>query len=185
MENYIMLDGKKIMLTEEQVAQLKSTDSASEKINRFNPVDRTKGSYWYCMTDKKSLISVEIRDDHNLFDNEMYDDIANYFNDKNFATHVSLNQLLYRKLLQYAYKNNVIDDNPWDGTTTHYYISQHYISEGCYGIVLGYTWSEALPCTVYFNDSAAALHAIEDVVRPFMKEHPEFRFVWKDKENRE
>ena len=88
MENYIMLDGKKIALTEEQITQLRSTGSASGVPRRFNPFDRTEGSYWYCMTDKKALISVEIRDDHDLFDNEMYDDLANYFNDEGFAMYV-------------------------------------------------------------------------------------------------
>lgn len=174
MENYIMLDGKKIALTEEQVAQLRNAGSASGVPRRFNPFDRTKGSYWYCMTDKKALISVEIRDDHDLFDNEMYDDIANYFNNKDFAKHVALNQLLYRKLLQYAYVNDLVDNKPWDGSTPHAFIAR-YIS-GHFGS--SYTWTNKSPCIVYFNSEAATNMAIKDVVEPFMTEHPDFKFIY-------
>ncbi len=184
MENYIMLDGKKIALTEEQVAQLRSAASSDNSVKPFNPCERTRDQLYYYLDSRGTnlLVSDGIQDDFDLFDNELYEDLANYFNDKDFAMHVALNQLLYRKLLQYAYNNNVIDTNPWDGITTHYYILQHYISEGCYSIVLGYTWSEVLPCTVYFKDSAAALHAIEDVVRPFKEEYPDFKIIWKNKE---
>nr|DAD96526.1 MAG TPA: hypothetical protein [Myoviridae sp. ctj3P51] len=174
MENYIMLDGKKIMLTEEQVAQLRNSDSASKVSRRFNPFDRTEGSYWYCMTDKKTLISVEIRDDHDMFDNEMYDDIANYFNNKNFAMYVALNQLLYRKLLQYAYDNDIIDNNPWNGSTRHYFIVQSVAGR----FFVNITWNGQLPCNVYFKDEDSANQAIKDVVEPFMHEHRNFRFVW-------
>lgn len=174
MENYIMLDGKKIALTEEQIAQLRSTGSASGVSRRFNPFDRTEGSYWYCMTDKESLISVEIHDDHDLFDNNMYDKIANYFNNKDFATHVALNQLLYRKLLQYAYVNDLVDDKPWDGSTPHAFIAQYITGY----FLSGYTWTNKSPCTVYFKSGVAANRAIKDVVEPFVQEHPDFKVIY-------
>lgn len=174
MENYIMLDGKKIVLTEEQVAQLRNGDSTLHVQSRFNPCDRTKGSYWYCMTDKKSLISVEIHDDHDLFDNELYDDMANYFNNEDFTRHVALNMLLYRKLLQYAYNNDLVDDKPWNGTTPHAFIAQ-YISGN---FAPSYIWTSKSPCTVYFKSGVAAKMAIENVLKPFMAEHPNFRFIW-------
>lgn len=174
MENYIMLDGKKIALTEEQVAQLRNAGSASGVPRRFNPFDRTEGSYWYCMTDKKALISIEIHDDHDLFDNEMYDDIANYFNNKDFAKHVALSQLLYRKLLQYAYVNDLVDDKPWDGEAHHCYIAQHITGR----FFTNYVWNGQLPCNVYFKDEESAKRAIKDVVVPFMQEHPDFKFIY-------
>lgn len=176
MENYIMLDGKKIMLTEEQVAQLRNGDSTSYVPSRFNPCDRTKGSYWYCMNDRKSLISVEIRDTHELFDNELYDEVANYFNDENFAMYVALSQLLYRKLLQYAYNNDVIDEHSGDDSYRHYYISQQKLN-GKNVVVANYTWNDTLPCTVYFGSKEGAQKAIDDVVKPLMDKYPAFR-VW-------
>lgn len=176
MENYIMLDGKKIVLTEEQVAQLRNGDSASCMPSRFNPCDRTKGSYRYCMGDRKSPISTEIHDDHDLFDNELYDDNANYFNDKDFAMHVALHQLLYRKLLQYAYNNDVIDEHSRDDSYKHYYIVQRIV-DGKNITTVDYTWGDTLPCTVYFRTEEGAQKAIDDVVKPLMDKYPAFR-VW-------
>lgn len=176
MENYIMLDGKKIMLTEEQIAQLRSTGSASHMPSRFNPCDRTKGSYWYCTNAGQSLISIEITDYHDLCDNEMYDDNANYFNDKNFAMYVALNQLLYRKLLQYAYNNDIIDKHSKDDSYQHYYIVQRIVA-GKNVTTVNYTWCDTLPCTVYFETEEGALKAIDEVVKPFMDKYPAFR-VW-------
>lgn len=176
MENYIMIDGKKIVLTEEQVAQLKRTGSASHVPSRFNPCDRTKGSYWYCMSDKDALISVQIRDDHDFFDAEMYDDNANYFNDKGFAMYVALNQLLYRKLLQYAYNNDIIDKHSRDDSYKHYYIVQRTV-DGRNVTTVNYTWCDTLPCTVYFATEEGAQKAIDEVVKPLMDKYPAFR-VW-------
>lgn len=176
MENYIMLDGKKIALTEEQVAQLKSTGSVSHVQSRFNPCDRTKGSYWYCTNDKNSLISVQIRDGHDLFDNELYDDLANYFNNVGFAMYVALNQLLYRKLLQYAYNNDIIDKHSGDDSYQHYYIVQRTV-DGKNITTVNYTWCDTLPCTVYFATEEGAQKAIDEVVKPLMDKYPAFR-VW-------
>lgn len=176
MENYIMLDGKKIALTEEQVAQLRSTDSTSHVSSRFNPCDRTKGSYWYCMNDRKSLISVEISDNHDLFDNEIYNDLANYFNDEGFTMYVALHQLLYRKLLQYAYNNDIIDKHSKDDSYKHYYIVQRIV-DGKNITTVDYTWGDTLPCTVYFRTEEGAQKAIDDVVKPLMDKYPAFR-IW-------
>lgn len=176
MENYIMINGKKIVLTEEQVAQLRNTDSASYMPSRFNPCDRTKGSYWYCMADRKSPISVEISDNLDMFDNEMYDNNANYFNDEGFAMYVALNQLLYRKLLQYAYNNDIIDKRSRDDSYQHYYIVQRTV-DGKNITTVNYTWSDTLPCTVYFRTEEGAQKAIDDVVKPLMDKYPAFR-VW-------
>lgn len=176
MENYIMLDGKKIVLTEEQVALLRNAGSASHVQSCFNPCDRNRGSYWYCMNDKKSLISVETSDNHDLFDNEIYDDVANYFNDEGFAMYVALNQLLYRKLLQYAYNNDVIDKHSRDDSYKHYYIVQRTV-DGKNITTVNYTWSDTLPCTVYFRTEEGAQKAIDDVVKPLMDKYPAFR-IW-------
>lgn len=176
MKNYIMIDGKKIMLTKEQVAQLRSTGSASHVQSHFNPCDRTKGSYWYCANDRQSPISVEIIDNHDRFDDARYDDNANYFNDEDFAMYVALNQLLYRKLLQYAYNNDIIDKHSKDESYQHYYIVQRIV-DGKNITTVNYTWCDTLPCTVYFETEEGAQKAIEEVVKPLMDKYPAFR-VW-------
>lgn len=111
-------------------------------------------------------------DDDTNIETALYDNV-NYFNDKNFAEQVALHQLLYRKLLKYAYENDAEDcEWNWNGKQ-HYYIFFDY-SESSF-----ITIANTIICKnqdVYFSKEEVARQAIEDVIKPFMKEHPEF--VW-------
>ena len=101
-----------------------------------------------------------------------YESESNYFNDKNFANQVALHQLLYRKLLKYAYDNG-FEDEEWNGTNMHAYIIYNFTRKD-YDI--RWTRSEKEPGTVYFKTPTRATAALNEVVMPFVKEHPEF--VW-------
>lgn len=110
-------------------------------------------------------------DDDTNIETALYDNV-NYFNDKNFAEQVALHQLLYRKLLKYAYENDAEDcEWNWNGKQ-HYYIFFDYSESS-------FTIANTIICKnqdVYFSKEEVARQAIEDVIKPFMKEHPEF--VW-------
>lgn len=101
-----------------------------------------------------------------------YEFEPNYFNDKAFANQVALHQLLYRKLLKYAYDNE-FEDEEWDGTKMHAYIIYNFTRKD-YDI--RWTRDEKEPGTVYFKTPTRATAALNEVVMPFVKEHPEF--VW-------
>ena len=101
-----------------------------------------------------------------------YESESNYFNDKNFANQVALHQLLYRKLLKYAYDNE-FEDEEWDETKMHAYIIYNFTRKD-YDI--RWTRNEKEPGTVYFKTPTRATAALSEVVMPFVKEHPEF--VW-------
>ena len=101
-----------------------------------------------------------------------YESESNYFNDKNFANQVALHQLLYRKLLKYAYDNE-FEDEEWDETKMHAYIIYNFTRKD-YDI--RWTRNEKEPGTVYFKTPTRATAALNEVVMPFVKEHPEF--VW-------
>lgn len=171
MENYIMINGKKIELTPEQVTQLCADDTPVKTHGRFNPAERKSGQSYYAAS-PNGVTSAGV-DALGSVDDTLYN-CANYWNDKAFAKHVALNMLLYRKLLQYAYLNDLVDDKPWDGETEHVFIAQHVMGN----FMAAYTWNGKRPCTVYFNTDAAANKAIEEVVEPFMAEHSDFRIVW-------
>lgn len=161
-DNYIVINGKKAELTNEQ---MKALGIAPDTKNPCARVERG-GTYYYI--DSLSNITV-MRDDSQAFD-QCYVDTANYFNEREFAQKVNLQQLLYRKLLKYAYDTGTIDDQPWDGKAVHYTIN--YSDE--VGFSVGewvMTWR---PGTVYFKTRQAARNAIRDVMEPFMKDHPEF-----------
>lgn len=177
MENYIMINGKKIMLTRDQVTQLRmatapdKTPAEPSVEERFNPAERKGGQRYYAAS-PTGVTDAGI-DSLGSVDDTLYG-CANYWTDKAFAKHVSLNMLLYRKLLQYAYVSDLVDDKPWDEETEHIFIAQHVAGR----FMTSYTWNGKRPCTVYFKSEAAANKAIENVVEPFMEEHPDFRIIW-------
>lgn len=167
MDNYIMINGKKLELTEEQLKQLGIEDD--EKRN--SPFDRVSISESYYFIHSSDNVNCAIEDcpevDHHYFDN------ANYFNDTDFANQVMLHQQLYRKLLKYAYDNNA-EDREWDkaSVNSHYFI---YFDSAKGHFVVGdnhYCHSQS----IYFSSENVAKQAIQDVVEPFLAEHPEF--IW-------
>ena len=101
MENYIVINGKKVELTQEQLMQL----GISVEVKKETPFARhSDEAYWY-INAMNNVIGVH--DDNSSLDNAVYDNV-NYFNDYDFARQVALQQLLYRKLLKYAYENDAI-----------------------------------------------------------------------------
>lgn len=157
-ENYIVINGKKAELTVEQIKAL----GIEVRKPLFERV--TDGGPYYfinCYGDIKE----DSREDDALFNN------VNYFNDKAFAKQIALQQLLYRKLLKYAYDTDTIDDQPWSGVASHYAVDYRLDENGFSIGEWVMTWR---PCTVYFKTKQAVKNAIRDVMEPFIKEHPEF-----------
>ena len=162
-DNYAVISGKKIELTDEQIKALGfevrknpflkvAVDNMYYFISHFGDIDRHRQA--------KDL------EDDMLFNN------VNYFNDEVFANQVALHQLLYRKLLKYAYDNE-FEDEEWNGTNMHAYIIYNFTRKD-YDI--RWTRNEKEPGTVYFKTPTRATAALNEVVMPFVKEHPEF--VW-------
>ena len=158
----LTIDGKEIQLTDEQ---LKMLGIEPEK-KRKNPFERVNDGGLYYFINCYGDINEDSREDDALFNN------VNYFNDEAFANQVALHQLLYRKLLKYAYDNE-FEDEEWNGTKMHAYIIYNFTRKD-YDI--RWTRNEKEPGTVYFKTPTRATAALNEVVMPFVKEHPEF--VW-------
>lgn len=161
-DNYAVINGKRVELTDEQVKAL--------GIKRKNPFERVaKYDAYYTVLSSGSVGYME--DYLDCQDDSQYD-AANYFNDKDFAQQVALHQLLYRKLLKFAYDNECEDTAGWNGINSHWVIryndNLNKLDAYCQN---GYKAQG-----VYFSSEDAAKHAIEEVVEPFMKEHSDF--VW-------
>lgn len=162
-DNYAVINGKRIKLTEEQAEAL-----GIEK--RKNPFERVnKDENYYFITSGGAVLNYVYIND--MTDRELYH-IINYFNDKQFAKQVALHQLLYRKLLKFAYDNECEDTANWNGVDKHYCITY---STKFDKTDVTYCFDDKFS-TVYFSSKEAAIRAIKEVVEPFMKEHPEF--VW-------
>ena len=169
-ENYIVINGKKAELTEEQLKAL----GIEVEEKRKNPFERVMvGEDYYIIDIVDNVSNSEEREDR--FDNVRFDHV-NYFNDKAFAKQVALHQLLYRKLLKFAWEHDLIrltEDIDICDSKTVPWVVQYYLEPKCF------TSSPTIipsPIDVLFKTEDAADAAIEEVVKPFVKEHPDF--VW-------
>lgn len=202
MENYIVINGKKAELTKEALDALRTFDRfvqmAKEQfgltITQKEPTGETFktlfGVDFSDCSERKNPFNSKLEDSeeyfiidsggvkpflHNYYDVDVTDsqrlNNINSFNDKDFAYQIYLHELLNRKLLKYAWDNNA-EDCEWDNNNTHYYI--FFNSKNCnFRIDLN---KEIRSQNIYFSKAEVARQAIEDVVKPFMIENPEF--VW-------
>lgn len=164
MENYIVINGKKTELTKEQLEKL------GIKPERNNPFDRVDLDEDYFVVRENGTTGprIEIFED---FDDWHYDNI-NYFNNKEFAEQMSLKWLLNRELEKYAWDNEA-EDGVWDGKNEHYGIMYDFTA--C-RFSAGVTYCFKMPLATYFSNIEIAKNAIKDVIEPFMKEHPNFKW---------
>lgn len=173
MDNYIVINGKKIELTEEQLKTL-GIEVEKKRNNPFNnKIDIYEDMPYYMIdhTDIEEGVITEYSEGSDFDKTAVIR--ANSFNDKAFANQIYLHELLNRKLLKYAWDNEA-EDVEWEeeGANPHYYI---YFDSTKGHFVVGanhYCHSQ----NIYFSKQEVAKQAIEDVVKPFMKEYPEF--VW-------
>lgn len=161
-ENYAVINGKRVELTDEQVKAL--------GIERMNPFKRVEpGDVYYKISEYGEIDDLTEAGDYT--DHYLYEGL-NYFNDDSVALQVALHQLLYRKLLKFAYDNNCEDTAEWNGHVVHWtFYYSHDVSKYT---VTGYSIHK-FAC-VWFSSKEGAEHAIKEVVMPFVKEHPDF--VW-------
>lgn len=161
----LTVDDKEVQLTDEQLRIL-GIDPEKKK---NNPFERVRKGERYFYTDANRVYNAQ--EDNDSFDDDRFESV-DYFNDKTFVNQVVLHQLLYRKLLKYAYDNE-FEDEEWDGTNMHAYIIYNF-TRNDYDI--RWTRNEKEPGTVYFKTSTRATAALNEVVMPFIKEYPDF--VW-------
>lgn len=162
MDNYIVINGKKAELTEEQLEKLGIKVKAKNPFERVEKGDR----FWYI----GSVSSVVCWNDMGYESDDRLYNAANYFNDENFANQVALHEQLNRKLLKFAYDHKAVVD--WEDGVPSYYIAYDQRTKEF----------DVCPATCYksfnvcFASHFLATKAINGVVKPFMKEHPDF--VW-------
>ena len=164
--NYIVINGKKAELVEEQLKAF----GIEVETKRKNPFDEVIRFEDYYFVEKNNEVHTYMKTDSSV-DNQMYTSV-NYFNDKAFAEQIALHQLLYRKLLKFAYDNGVEDTAEWDGVNPHWHIIYNKVND----VFITMKKLASKDFTVYFSTEKGARRAIKEVVEPFMKEHPEF--VW-------
>jgi hypothetical protein len=160
MDTYLVINGKKVVLTAEQLNALGLAK------NRNNPFERVAEGKMYYYVDKNGKVD-NFGESGDLLDDNLKN-ASNYFNDKDFAEQVYLRQLLQRKLLRFAWNYGYeATDEP-----NQFYVS-YFPKTKSYVVVID--CGLCAPC-VHFSSYSAAERAIKEVIEPFVKKHP--NFVW-------
>ena len=169
MDNYICIDGVKILLNDSQISEMRVIlEKRETKKNSPFKRQHPNNDYYYINGFGEVSGARESGDSFDLICHEN----ANYCTDKELLKQRALEEILARRLWRYSMEHDG-DKIDWsnsqqskfvihcDATDDSFYITSN---ENCQIIN-----------TIYFVDYETALNAIKEVVEPFMKEYPDFK----------
>ena len=166
MENYIMLEGNKIPLTDEQVKMLRDSKKP-EKIEK-SPFERVDSNSTYFYIDDCGIVEEE---NVNCYLEDQYrHKVANYCTDKSLMIQRALHETLNRLLWRFSMENGE-GENLWNCCNTHYEIYWSY-DLASFNISCNVTVKS--PTSIYFPTKEVANKAINEIVIPFMEANPDF-----------
>ena len=156
MTNYICINGKKAELTKEQ---MKALGIELPKVNPFERAKKEDGVDAYFINSMGCI--QKAWDTHNL----LYE-VGNYCTDKSIMEQRALHETLNRLLWRYSMEH--------DGDK---------IMENCHGAIKcsngvceAFTAYGASVGRIKFYKKEIAENAIEEIIKPFMKAHPDFKW---------
>lgn len=163
MENYICINGKKAELTEEQMKAL------GIGLPKASPFDRSisANNKYYTIDSTGEIFSTN--DMHHSVDIWRYR-TANYCTDASILEQRALHETLNRLLWRYSMEHDG-DKIRWFNDTF-----KHGIKRGADGTWNTYPTNANLFGAPMFYTTTIAQNAIEEIVEPFMKAHPEFKW---------
>ena len=166
----VKIQGVKIDLTEEQLQKLQQL--VVPKYN--NPFERVdKGEKYYSIgVFSEEFVVFENTEKHIERDVERFSN-GNYYNNKGFAEQVAMDMNLQQKLRKFVYENSGGKELWKCKDVGKYYIA---LDADFNKWIWRLEWFERNPFQVYFKDLETVERAIEEVVRPFCKENPNYRF---------
>lgn len=165
MENYIVINGKKAELTEEQLKKL------GIEVKRKNPFLRTDfRDYWF-VSGSGSVITT--KDTCSLDDIRRFR-IANYCGDKALMEKLLLHETLNRLLWRFACENNgeFEDTGVGNGNKWYYTIATKDVHKTV--CVRKFGTSARVVGEICFSSGEIAERAIDEVYKPFCEAHPDF-----------
>ena len=166
MDNYICINGKKIELTTEQLKALGVEVSKATNPFERQPVGK---NYYYIDISGKIDVSPE--------ENSGYDDLiysnANYCSDEKLLQQRAWHETLSRLLWRFSMLHGGNKINPQNFNQTKYVIWYDKFLEK--HIVMEATRAICFEGTLFYTKKIAQ-QAIEEIIKPFIDEHPEFRW---------
>lgn len=169
MDNYICIDGVKVLLNDSQISELRAVLEKREA-EKNSPFKRQKyGDNYYYITTSGEVNTAFEKDDS--FDLNRYDN-ANYCANVVLLRQRALEEILARRLWRYSMEHGG-DKIDWsDGKQCKYAI--YYDAENGSFYITCNTTCQTIN-TAYFVDRETALNAIKEVIEPFMKGYPGFK----------
>ena len=169
MDNYICIDGVKVLLSDSQVSELRVT--LEKKETKKNPLFERQShgdKYYYINTSGELSNASEVGDS---FDLVRYDN-ANYCADEELLKQRALEEILARRLWRYSMEHGG-DKIDWGNSQQDKFAIYYDAANGSFYITNNVGCQ--IISTTYFVDREAAINAIKEVVEPFMKEYPGFK----------
>ena len=168
MDNYICIDGVKVLLNDSQISELRAI-LEKKKTKKSSLFERQSygDEYYFINSIGEVGSSCDFTYDYDL---TRYNN-ANYCTDEELLRQRALEEILARRLWRYSMEHGG-DKIYWSDGQCKYVI--YYDAEDG----LFYTTSNTICQTInttYFVDRETALNAIKEVVEPFMKEYPDFK----------
>lgn len=161
LDNYVMLNGKKVELTDMQSAMIQMMVDKGE-IGQRDIFDRVNRGQKYYLIAENGVVE-EDEENRDMVSDDLYY-VANYCTDKRVATERSYDEVVNRLLWRYAYRANGGKLDPtckdlkytivWNSLKGKFEVK----SELCNVETLG---------AIYFKNETDAEMAIEGIVTPF------------------
>lgn len=169
-DNYLMLNGKKVELTEEQIRKL----GLKENKNIFDKVDL--GETYYFIQGNGNISDRTMGFIHRE-DNKNHL-VANYCTDKEVFAKRAKEEVLNRLLWRFTMENGW-DDKRWENACENYYIAKPNLNNNYYFVCVNREHYSALQ-TVYFVSKEIAQQAIDGIVIPFERGELEVCKTWEE-----
>lgn len=158
MENYIVINGKKAELTEEQLRQL------GIEVKKESPFKRVQQGEHFCYINYGGDVFTDF-DGKTMSDDKAYA-AANYCTDKNLMQQRAWFETLSRLLWRYSMEHDG-DKIQLNHCWALIYNRGIFEARELWGYIFG-------ECVFYSKETAQ--NAIEEIVKPFMAEHPDFKW---------
>ena len=166
MTNYICINGKKAELTEEQMKALGI--KLPKASNSFKRVKENE-TYWFI---HQTGVVDSYYETNDIVDNDCFN-IGNYCTDKAILEQRALHETLNRLLWRYSMEHDG-DKIDWTKISEKKYLICYHHPHNEY--VVKFNWALSSFGDIFFNSREIAENAIEEVIKPFMKAHPDFKF---------
>ena len=165
--NKLILEGKEYTLSDELIEKIKAEVEVQKK--KENPFERILGKPYYYVSGNGKIYS-KTESGKSLNDDVLYA-IGNYCCDIEILTqrvfHETLNRLLWRYSIEH------------DGEIINYGIDTLFQIDyniSAHTFIIAWTNTRITNGVVYFKKEETARKAIEEVINPFLKNHPEFNY---------